>query len=375
MSPQDDGDESPEVNQNGEEVTPPTVAELRQLLLTHPDEMRTWEAVTAFLAADAASESKSHQKQMETIVEELPGDSALMPRSLLAWLQGKDEECIDWAVKAAKALAQKHPEPMTGTEVCEWFVNQVVSDVPKGYYAALADAFQELLPDSAPGFILRGAEHILVEEYQEAAKQFEQVLQRTPTCWLAARSYADSLFGLGEYGKASDSYEKALALAEPPEAEDIQYCAAWNYSCLGDYRKESAAWKKCLKLFPDDALVRRHLGLSLELQGKFQEALGVFQKCVDDRMDGKVADLHRVRLLKKVGRKDDSREEIKRLRFGSDSDCHHEQTQNSTDEGEPKWVQACIGHASFPGTLEGLHTLIEKREGETVSSITAFGTW
>jgi tetratricopeptide (TPR) repeat protein len=98
-------------------------------------------------------------------------------------------------------------------------------------------------------------------------------------------------------------FEKALESNSPwvQENADLRSSYSWCLSKLKRFTEEERQLRECLRIDPEYAC-QNDLGWSLYKQGKYQEALHIFDNAIDAGVDGKFPYYNRARTLAKLNR-------------------------------------------------------------------------
>ena len=239
-------------------------------------------------------------KRVREITKSLPEDVALYPRAYLAYLDGKETELITYLVKVAQQ--EERTRPFTSAELLSAFILPFENSPKLLLRLAdrLADALNQVHPKSPPALTLRG--FVKSEDNPEGAiNDFVCALEIDEDFWLAAWWCGSAYEQENNWQAACNYYHKALRSEVAQQMPDIHFDLAWCLGKLKDLQGEEKSYRACLELYPDCPNARNNLGWSLNKQGKYKEALEVFEEAIKRGNDGKYPLRNKIGVLVKLG--------------------------------------------------------------------------
>jgi tetratricopeptide (TPR) repeat protein len=178
----------------------------------------------------------------------------------------------------------------------------------------------------------------------EAFDCYDRALQKDPDYWVAAWGLAEVYYFEKEWQAACHYYERTLQSELAREIPSLNFQAAYTYGALKKHTLAESYYRKCLENDPEFPSARNNLGWSLYRQGRFDEALAVFDECVSRNIDSVHAQKNKARVLARLGRFSDALEAWKQTerdgRLG-----HHAQEQVA--KLQAKITQGESGGAGF----------------------------
>ena len=240
--------------------------------------------------------------KIRELISELPNDLAPYARAYISYLDEKDDDAIHWLVKYATRSDETHAPPISAEELRNDFVGPFIG-FSKGSWIKLADQFAKVWPDSPAVFTLRGLEKATHENSPgEAIDCYVTALGKDQNYWMAAWLCAQVYFEARNWGAARGYFVKAMDSPEVKNEAEVHFNLAWCSSKLKDNVQEEKYYRSCLEIDPDYPSARNNLGWSLMTQGRYEEALAVFDECIKRKIDGSYPLRNRARALSKLGR-------------------------------------------------------------------------
>jgi Flp pilus assembly protein TadD len=153
-------------------------------------------------------------------------------------------------------------------------LEQALESIKAGDYDVALSSCREVIerhPDDADAVHLAGYLHQLKGEHVDAMRYFEAAAQLAPSNPEIANNHAASLKAMGRLDEAAHYYRQAIAL-------DARFALAHHNlaDLLLTQERPAEATARCraaLELEPDLALTYSTLGLALERQGRYDEAI------------------------------------------------------------------------------------------------------
>ncbi len=239
-------------------------------------------------------------KRIREIIQNLPEDIALYPRAYLAYLDGKETELITYLVKVAQQEGSTHL--FTSVDLLSALIFPFENS-PKlllKLAGKLVDELNQVHPKSPPALTLRG--FVKSEDNPEGAiNDFVCALEIDEDFWLAAWWCGSAYEQENNWQAACNYYHKALRSEVAQQMPDIHFDLAWCLGKLKDLQGEEKSYRACLELYPDCPNARNNLGWSLNKQGRYKEALEVFDEAIKRGNDGKFPLRNKAGALIKLG--------------------------------------------------------------------------
>lgn len=114
-----------------------------------------------------------------------------------------------------------------------------------------------------------------------AALKFQAALTADPNNWSALYNWGNLLVNRGEYDTAIEKYKTALNFNE--DDLDLIICLGHVYCLKEEYHIGEEWFKQGIELYPEESLLQVWLGNAMDMQGRSDEALAVYQAAT--RMD------------------------------------------------------------------------------------------
>jgi tetratricopeptide (TPR) repeat protein len=165
----------------------------------------------------------------------------------------------------------------------------------------LADALNQVHPGSPSALTLQGFAK-LEDNIEGAIGDFVCALEIDENFWLAAWWCGLAYQQENNWQAARNYYCRALRSEVAQQMPDIHFYRAWCSGKLKDLQGEEKYYRACLELDPDYPYARNNLGWSLNKQGKYEEAVKVFEEAIKRGNDGKYPLRNKVGALVKLGR-------------------------------------------------------------------------
>ncbi len=250
-----------------------------------------------------AARDKKVLKRLRQLVSELPEPMATMPRAFLLFIDKQYDMAISWLVKTALNAVEDGQLP---ADCLTDDISYRLGGPPDGFWEQFATALGAELPGSAAIDLLRGWAN--EDRPDEAAGFYKSALEKDPTYWRAAWDLGDIFYYEGNWEAAAHYYGRALEQTAAQDQESLYSDFALSLGKLRrDYDQEQSL-RRCLELNPEMKDIRNRLGLCLHRQGKFEDALTVFDEAIRLGLDGSYPFRNRARTLEKLGRLDEAME-------------------------------------------------------------------
>ena len=119
-------------------------------------------------------------------------------------------------------------------------------------------------------------------KYAKAEKAFRKNLALEPSDPDTIIMLGRCLFEQGKSDKAINCYQKAIGLCtDDDDRAYAHYFLGLAYGSLEEHIKAEAAFRESLGLNPSDSYIFFNLGISLANQGKYDEAIGYFERALE----------------------------------------------------------------------------------------------
>jgi len=247
---------------------------------------------------DAEPGDKKDLKRLRILVKEMPEPLAALPRAFILYVDKKYDEAVNWLAAYATDMADKEL-----TFTCDELNDHLVypfSDAKPAFWKKLSESIDRIFPDSAPAYCLQGMASD--GDLDTRASCYKQALDKDHSYWLAAWMLGDIYFSEKNWQSAVMFYEKALQSESDKDFPRLHFDYAWCLGQLKRYADEEAEIKAGLDIDPKFEFARNNLGWSLYKQGKFQQALNIFDELIKVGADGKTPFHNRARCLKGLKR-------------------------------------------------------------------------
>lgn len=193
-------------------------------------------------------------------------------------LQEKD---FPAAMRRVQEQLEKHPE-IAGLRLLEGKVEMAKADWAKAE-AALKKAL-EMDPNLGPAYEMLVSVYLATDRLDDALREIESVLVKAPENKRALMTLAIIRERQKEYVKASEAYEKLLALSPKfvPALNNLAYLCAEH---LEQFDKAYELARKARSLDPASPAIADTLGWALFKRGDYQQALVLLQEGADKNTD------------------------------------------------------------------------------------------
>ncbi len=282
-----------------------SVEELKAELKLQPDDVDLKGELASALTyryiygeGEQAAGNEADIKCVQEILEELSEDKALFPHAYLAYRDGKKKEFTEKIVRFAQY--EESVRPFNSEELLYLFI--AAFDSSSELWLRLADALDQVHAESASVLTLRGLVKLDDDDNLGAIYDFMCALEKDKDYWLAAWQCALAYSQENNWHAARNYYYRALRSQVAQEISEIHFGLAWCLGRLKDYPGEEEYYRSCLEIDSDYPYARNNLGWSLHKQGKFDEALEVFEEAIIGGNDGKYPLRNKARTLKRLGR-------------------------------------------------------------------------
>jgi tetratricopeptide (TPR) repeat protein len=250
----------------------------------------------------AEAGDKQDLKRLRALVKELPEPMAQFPRAYISYLDKKYDETVKWLIVHASTSANAG-ETLTCDELYAEFLCPF-SEVKAAFWTKLSEGINHIFPNSAASYCLQAIASAGDTDAQ--ASCYQQALDTDSTYWFAAWELGDIYKREKNWQSALTFYEKALQCESQRDFSDLHFACAWCLSKLKRYEDEEKQIRAGLKLDPEYEFARNNLGWLLYKQGKYQEALAIFEELIKVGADGKYPLHNRARCLKALKRYDEA---------------------------------------------------------------------
>ena len=292
-----------------------SVDELEDLLRESPDDLTLKEDLAAALVDrivygdDRVGPGSEHDiERLREMLACLSSDKAVYARGYVAYLDFKDTEAVRWIMKYARGDDEGNANESFSSD--ELYLDVIVpfSDVTQDFWSELAVGLAALWPDTPAALVVAGYVNQDANKLAEASDCYDRALQKDADYWMAAWGLAEVHYFKKEWQAAAHYYERALQSELAREIPSLNFQAAYTYGALKKHTSAESYYRKCLENDPEFPSARNNLGWSLYRQGRFEEALAVFDECLALRIDGVHAQRNKARALARLGRFGDALE-------------------------------------------------------------------
>lgn len=286
-----------------------SVDELEDLLRESPDDRTLKEDLAAALVDrivygdDRVGPGSEHDiERLREMLACLSSDKAVYARGYVAYLDSKDTEAVRWIMKYARGDDEGNANESFSSD--ELYLDVIVpfSDVTQEFWSELAVGLAALWPDTPAALVVAGYVNQDANKLAEASDCYDCALQKDPDYWMAAWGLAEVHYSKKEWQAAAHYYERALQSELAREIPSLNFQAAYTYGALKKHTSAESYYRKCLENDPEFPSARNNLGWSLYRQGRFEEALAVFDECLALKIDGVHAQENKARALTRLGR-------------------------------------------------------------------------
>jgi tetratricopeptide (TPR) repeat protein len=285
-----------------------SVNELEDLIKDSPDDLTLKEDLAAALVDrvvygdDEVGPGSEHDiERLREMLVSLPADQAAFARAYVAYLDAKDAEAAGWLIKYARGDDDESSKPFSADEL---YLDVIVpfSGVGQKFWSEMAVGLAELWPGSAAALVIAGYVNQDENRLAEAFDCYDRALQKDPEYWIAAWGLAEVYYFEKEWQAACHYYEKALQSELAREIPSLNFQVGYTYGALKKHKSAESYYRKCLKNDSDFPSARNNLGWALYRQGRFDEALGIFDDCIARKIDGVYPQKNKARTLARLGR-------------------------------------------------------------------------
>ena len=236
------------------------------------------------------------KERLKTILDNLPQDRAFYNRAYLAYIEYEDEEAAQWIEKWAIQTSNQSP---FNSEDCFQLLTKPFREAPSPFWQAAAADFERNWPDAAVVPYLKG---LGSEDTERMLEYYKDALKKDRGFWRAALGCAYTCHTNKNWEVANNYLDQCL---EYQEAQDTEIIYSLKASCLHQlerYSEEEEAYRRELDLDNDRPGVRTPLGVCLFLQGKYEDALAVFEEAIQKSNDGRGPLWYKIKTLEKLDR-------------------------------------------------------------------------
>jgi tetratricopeptide (TPR) repeat protein len=239
------------------------------------------------------------EERLKMILDGLDEDRMFYNRAYLAYIEYEDDEATQWIEKWATQTSDLSPP--FNSEDCFQKLTKPFGEAPKAFWQAIAASLEHNWPDAAVIPFLRGyAEG--GENPEKAQNHYKDALNKDRGFWRAALNCAYTYYTNKNWERANHYLDQCL---ENQEARDTAIIYTLKASCLHQlerYSEEEQTYRHELALDNDRPGVRTPLGVCLFLQGKFEEALAIFEEAILKGKDGREPIWYKIKTLEKLNR-------------------------------------------------------------------------
>jgi len=256
-----------------------SVDELEDLLSESPNDLALREDLAAALVDRLVygddqvgpGDEQDIQRLRETLAC-LPSEKALFARAYAAYLNSDDAQAAHWLVRYARG----DDDGISGESFSadELYLDVIISfsGVSRKFWSELAAGLAKFWPNTAAALVVAGYVNQDENRLLEAFNCYDHALQKDPEYWIAAWGLAEVYYLAKEWQAACHYYERALQSQLAREVPSLNFQAAYN------------------------------LGWALYRQGRFEEALAIFEDCIARNVDGAHPRRNKARALVRLGR-------------------------------------------------------------------------
>lgn len=139
----------------------------------------------------------------------------------------------------------------------------------------------ELSPESPLFHTALGTIHLYEGNLGLAAKEFRKSLELAPDDADARNSLGSVYLQEEKWSKAIQEYKIALNNPTYPTPEITHYNLGYAYFQWGKYEEAIGAFNKAVRLRPDEEIIHYYLGASYSKLGKMNKAVSEFKKAIE----------------------------------------------------------------------------------------------
>jgi tetratricopeptide (TPR) repeat protein len=286
-----------------------SVDELEDLLKESPNDLALKEDLAAALVDrlvygdDEVGPGNEHDvERLREMLACLSGDKAAFARGYAAYLDSDDAEAAHCIVRYARGDDDEISSESFSAD--ELYLDVIIpfSGVGRKFWSELAAGLAELWPDTAAALVVAGYVNHDEDRLAEAFTCYDRALQKDSEYWIAAWGLAEVYYLEKEWQAACHYYERTLQSELAREVPSLNFQAAYTYGALEKHKLAESYYRKCLKNDPEFPSARNNLGWSLYRQGRFEEALAIFDDCIARKIDGAHPQRNKARTLVRLGR-------------------------------------------------------------------------
>jgi tetratricopeptide (TPR) repeat protein len=215
--------------------------------------------------------------RFEKCYETRPDDeNALLGRAVTLQLKGNADE----ASEVCKLLLQR------ASASSECLTNLTILGLQNkdfGLVRVAAERISKLDPNSEIALEGFGAVAFAAEEFLEAAKYFERLVELYPDNYDHWLNLAVARHRLGRLDSATETYQKALQIR--PDGTAAYVNLGLLYQETGQSAQAVAALEQARRIDPDRDDIRYHTAVALEETGEAEKAAGIYETLVQTNPD------------------------------------------------------------------------------------------
>lgn len=169
------------------------------------------------------------------------------------------------AFRECANLIYENPRDSEMTEVCLFLWSRII------------EANYDFEPETAEQYHFRGLSKFYKGEVEASIKDYDKALSLKPRMDYVIKTKAFSYHHLGQFEKAIELLNEAIAIKEAGEYYDD---LAENYSKLGDAPKTLFYHEKAIQTSPKDPRLWYNYGTHLGVCGEFKKAIQMFDEAI-----------------------------------------------------------------------------------------------
>lgn len=198
--------------------------------------------------------------------------------------------------------------------------------------------------EAVPLLIIEAYLDLYAKRTQTAEAKFEQVLKSTPSSRIALSYLADFAFNRNDYGRAYELYSLLLradnsrADVEPKRQKALLLAIqelivrASAAEQAGRFQEAESLYLQALKLAPQEPSMHERLGELFAKQTKWEQSIGEYRKAEDLGGPSDDADQHIAEALVKLGRAEEARGILEKLKKSGALDASLEAKVNELED-------------------------------------------
>jgi tetratricopeptide (TPR) repeat protein len=286
-----------------------SVDELEDLLKESPDDLALQEDLAAALVDrvvygddEVGPGSEQDIERLRELLLSLAPDQAVFARAYVAYLDSRDVEAARWLMKYASGDDDDSAgEPFSPDEL---YLDVIVpfNGVGQKFWSELAAGLAEIWPESPAALVVAGYVHQDQDRLADAFHCYDRALQKNADYWIAAWGVAEVYYLEREWRAACHYYERALQSELAREIPALNFQAGYTYGALKKHKLAESYYRRCLKNDSEFPSAGNNLGWALYRQGRFEEALAIFEECIARNVDGDHPRKNKARTLARLGR-------------------------------------------------------------------------